>query len=213
MSTTKQQYDAYAGARLAGDYAEMSSFRFVHPHLTGKKVLDVGCSDGLYLSKFSGGSVGIEQVPALAEAARKRGLNVIEGDVLDKCRSLAPASFEAVLFSHVIEHVDAPIQVLREINRILVQNGTLALGVPIERNVFRDALRRDYFDGTHIYAFSVRNARKLLEETAFVERALYFHLPKCRGRLGRGIETAWNSIAWPMREYFSMAYWIVAEKA
>jgi len=58
-----------------------------------------------------------------------------------------------------MEHLESPILMLKQIHRVLVQKGVLILGLPIERNIFRDVLRMDYFDGTHIYAFSVR--RKL----------------------------------------------------
>ena len=207
----KKDYETYAESRLEGSFGEMSSWRFVYPYLQDKKVLDIGCSDGLYLSQFSSQSLGIEQVEVLSESAKAKGLNVINGDI-KTLRTLNADEFEGVLFSHVMEHVDAPIASLREINRILKKNGTFVLGLPIERNIFRDLLRMDYFNGTHIYAFSIRNARKLLSETGFTIEKVYFHLPKCQGTIGRRIETIWNAIGLPFREYFSMAYWIVARK-
>jgi len=184
----------------------------VYPHLKDKKVLDIGCSDGLYLKKLSKDSAGIEQVPALAKAGMMRGLNITNGDVGESIHKIGDGSFEGVLFSHVMEHVDCPIVMLREIHRILQKQGTLVLGLPTERNVFRDLLHMDYFDGTHIYAFSVRNAFKLLEDTGFKVEGVFFHLPKCRNSIGREIEGIRNSIAGPFREYWSMAYWIVAKK-
>ena len=84
-----------------------------------------------------------------------------------------------------MEHVDAPIETLREINRVLENRGVLVLGLPIERNIYRDLLRMDYFDGMHIYAFSVRNAMKLLEESGFRPEKVFFHLPKCRNNVGK----------------------------
>jgi len=208
----EKQYKEYANARLKGDFDEMTSWRFVQPYLQSKKVLDVGCSDGLYLKYMSKVSQGIEQVPALAEKARQKGLNVITGDVLEKMRDLPDNYFEGVLFSHVMEHVDSPIEMLRQINRVLERSGVLVLGLPLERNIYRDLLRMDYFDGTHIYAFSIRNAKKLLNETGFSVGKVFFHLPKCRGRFGGWIEDIWNSMPFPFRSYFSMAYWIVAVK-
>ncbi|MEF8716409.1 MAG: class I SAM-dependent methyltransferase [Candidatus Accumulibacter necessarius] len=207
-----KQYEGYAASRLDGDFGEMSSWRFVYPYLKNKRVLDVGCSDGLYLKYMADGSKGIEQVSSLAEAGKNRGLNIINGDVLGSIAELSDGEFEGALFSHVMEHVDSPILLLRNIQRVLEPGGTLVLGLPIERNVFRDLLRLDYFNGTHIYAFSVRNARRLLEETGFKIDKIFFHLPKCRGPVGHTIERFWNLAGWPLREYFSMAYWIVAKK-
>lgn len=209
-----RQYQQYADTRLGGGFGEMSSWRLVRPYLDCKRILDVGCSDGLYLKQMSGESMGIEQVPALGEKGRGLGLKIISGDVLDVIRGLQDGTFEGVLFSHVMEHVDAPIEMLRQISRVLERGGVLVLGLPIERNIFRDLLRMDYFDGTHIYAFSIRNAEKLLRDTGFKVERVFFHLPRCRGRLGRASESAWNWLPLPraFRSYFSMAYWIVAIK-
>jgi len=208
-----KQYEKYAASRLDGGFGEMSSWELVSPYIIGRKVLDVGCSDGLYLKYMSADSVGIEQISALAEAGRSKGLNIINGDVYKSICKLEDCSFDGVLFSHVMEHVDCPIVMLREIQRVLRPNGTLVLGLPIEKNVFRDLLRKDYFDGTHIYAFSVRNSHKLLDDTGFAVENVIFHLPKCRSRFGRIIEKVWNLKKWPFREYFSMAYWVVAKKS
>lgn len=207
-----KNYEQYAESRLDGEFGEMSSWRFVCPYVGNKRFLDIGCSDGLYLKYMSKSSQGIEQVPALAEAGKIKGLSIINGDVLKSIQAINNCEFEGVLFSHVMEHVDSPIVMLREINRVMHSGGTLILGLPTERNVFRDLLRMDYFNGTHIYSFSVRNAHKLLNETGFHVEKVFYHLPKCRNPVGRTIEKMWNLVNWPFREYFSMAYWIIAIK-
>ena len=190
----------------------MSSWRFVRPFIEGKRTLDIGCSDGLYLKYMTSDSLGIEQVNELAQIGQGRGLNIVNGDVYEIITGLNDKSFSCVLFSHVMEHVDSPIAMLRQINSKLLDNGVLVLGLPIERNIFRDLLRMDYFNGTHLYAFSVRNTKKLLEETGFTVNYIFYHLPKCHGRIGWWIEQIWNVVPLPFRSYFSMAYWIVAVK-
>lgn len=207
-----EKYHSYAESRLDGNFGEMSSFKFVKIYLTGKKVLDVGCSDGLYLRHFSEESIGIEQIAELAEVCKKQGLNVLNGDVVKVLSELPDSSFEGVFFSNVMEHLDCPVVALRQIHRVMKPGATLVLGLPIERNIFRDVLQMDYFDGTHLYAFSVRNSMKLLADAGFKYNKIYYHLPKCRGFFGGLIENLWNSVSWPFRGYFSMAYWIVAEK-
>ncbi len=204
-------YIDYAKQRLKGKHNIISSFFLVYPFLKDKKVLDIGCSDGLYLSYFSTDSVGIEQMVDLTEKARKLGLNVLNGDIMEILPSIENSSFDAVFFSHVMEHLDSPVIALKEINRILKNGGYLILGLPTEKNLFRFVLRKDYFDGTHIYAFSVRNAKKLLEVTGFETLKIYYDLPKCKGKLGEAVIRFYQYF--PFKEYISMAYWIVARKA
>lgn len=175
-----KQYVKYAESRLEGRFGEMSSWRFVFPYLSDKRVLDIGCSDGLYLQHMSKDSVGIEQVATLAEAANQKGLNVINDDIVNALTKIADRNFDGILFSHVMEHLDCPIVMLREIFRILRPSGILILGLPIERNIYRDVLRMNYFNGTHIYAFSISNSKKLLDETGFKIERIFYHLPKCR---------------------------------
>jgi 2-polyprenyl-3-methyl-5-hydroxy-6-metoxy-1,4-benzoquinol methylase len=208
-----QDYSGYEKDRLDGKQGEMGSWPLVAPYLAGKRTLDIGCSDGMYLKTFAAGSRGIEQLSVLAEAARQNGMDVIQGDVFECLSGLQDASFQGVLFSHVMEHVERPIDVLREINRVLVPHGTLVLGLPTEKNLFRFLFRHDYFDGTHIYSFSVRNARKLLEITGFLPGKVVWHLPKFRGKTGTIVNQTWNSIPFFGKEQVSMAYWLIAEKA
>jgi len=52
-------YKEYAKQKLRGKQNIMSSFFLVYPFLKDKKVLDIGCSDGLYLKFFRPDSIGI----------------------------------------------------------------------------------------------------------------------------------------------------------
>ena len=88
-------------------------------------------------------------------------------DAIEGLKQIESDSFDAVFYSHVMEHVDCPICTLKEINRILQPNGTLVLGLPTERCLPRQIFRHDYFHGTHLYSFTIRNAKKLLQETGF----------------------------------------------
>jgi 2-polyprenyl-3-methyl-5-hydroxy-6-metoxy-1,4-benzoquinol methylase len=207
----ERMYNEFSRARVAGKFSRMGSWRLVKPYLENIKVLDIGCADGLYLGELRRDSVGLEQLPALVESGRADGLNIITGDV-SAIKSFSEQNFQGVLYSHVMEHVDSPIQTLRDIYTILPARGRLVLGLPIERCIYRDLLRKDYFDGTHIYGFSIRNAKKLLAETGFEHVRTFYHLPRCRGPLGRVALALFNLAPLPFRSYFSMGYWIVARK-
>lgn len=206
------EYSGYEKDRKAGKRDVMGGWELVAPYLQNKRTLDIGCSDGLYLERLTHDSIGIEQLTELAKIATDKGLHVFNSDLNDGLSKQTDNSFEAVLFSHVMEHLEQPIDVLREIHRILTPGGVLVLGLPTERNIFRNLLGHDYFLGTHILSFTVRNSEKLLELVGFSPEHTVYHLPKVRGRLSEAVHKAWNSIPLPGREWLSMGYWVIAYK-
>ncbi len=211
-SNLKEIYGEYASSRLTGGFGEMGSWPLVLPYLVNKKVLDIGCSDGLYLKHLSKNSVGIEQVEKLAESGIGGGLTIVNSSVDEGLIVQDSSSFDGVLFSHVMEHVDGPILVLKQINRILRLNGTLVLGLPIENCFSRHLLRNDYYNGTHLYGFTIKNSKKLLSLTGFEVDEVVYHLPRTKGELGHKINKLWNQMPLPFKEYFSSAYWVCATK-
>jgi len=98
-------------------------------------VLDLGCGRGellLLLREAGIEADGIEGDPALVRAAARRGLKVIEGDVLGVLRSQESDSRGAVTAIHLFEHL-APstlAAVLAEIRRVLRPGGLLIAECP-----------------------------------------------------------------------------------
>lgn len=90
--------------------------------------LDVGCGEGLWLNSLSKEKVGLEIDRRKAKIARERGYNIIVGDV--HSLPFKKEIFDLVTFLEVIEHLDSPIQALREISRVLETNGKLILTTP-----------------------------------------------------------------------------------
>jgi SAM-dependent methyltransferase len=98
-------------------------------------VLDLGCGRGellLLLREAGVEATGIEGDAALAGAARRRGLEVIEGDVLGVLRGLENDAWGAVAAIHLFEHLAPPIlaAVLAEIRRVLRPGGVLIVECP-----------------------------------------------------------------------------------
>jgi len=74
-------------------------------------VLDLGCGRGellLLLREAGVEATGVEGDAALAGGARRRGLEVIEGDVLEILRGLETDAWGAVTAIHLFEHLGAP---------------------------------------------------------------------------------------------------------
>jgi SAM-dependent methyltransferase len=177
------------------------------------RVLDLGCGKGGYLAKFDEGSIGIEvSIPNL-QYCRQRGLRVLAADLNDPL-PIADGSFPVVFCSHVLEHVDAPIRLLRECYRILKNDGLLILGLPIE-NSLPNRLRGDhYFRGHpgHLYSFSLGNIDALLEKTRFVRLRLHFELRGARRWYLRQLQRIAQTLPPPLLFPLMMAYWVIARK-
>jgi len=86
--------------------------------LPSKRILDIGCGKKPYKLFFSKATnyVGIDKRSASADV-----LGVAE------CLPFRSKIFDAVLCTQVLEHVEKPRKVLREINRVLTDNGVLVL--------------------------------------------------------------------------------------
>jgi len=98
-------------------------------------VLDLGCGRGELLLMLRDAGVqatGIDGDPALAAAARRRGLDVVEGDVLEVLRTLGDSSLGAVTAFHLFEHLQPATlaAVLAEVRRVLRPGGLLIAECP-----------------------------------------------------------------------------------
>jgi SAM-dependent methyltransferase len=111
----------------------------------GGQVLDVGCGSGRSLAELRdlGWQVeGVDFDPEAVAAAAQRGLSVRVGS-LEQHR-YPPASLDAVLMSHVLEHVADPIGLLAEGRRILRPGGRLLLITPNGASLGHDRFGRDW---------------------------------------------------------------------
>jgi SAM-dependent methyltransferase len=98
-------------------------------------VLDLGCGRGellLMLREAGVAAVGVEGDAAVAQTARRRGLEVVEADVLEGLRACEGDSRGAVTAIHLFEHLDPPalLAVLTEVRRVLRPGGVLIAESP-----------------------------------------------------------------------------------
>jgi 2-polyprenyl-3-methyl-5-hydroxy-6-metoxy-1,4-benzoquinol methylase len=142
------------------------------------RVLDVGCSVGFFLEaakKDGWQTQGLEMSADSAEIARsKRGLEVEQGTL--ESASFAPASFDAVTVWDVIEHVTDPADAMMRMNRLLKPGGIVAMSTPNVDGIFprwslKVAQPLNYWPHPeppyHLFQFSKRTIRRLLEQTGF----------------------------------------------
>ncbi|MEO1528326.1 MAG: class I SAM-dependent methyltransferase [Planctomycetota bacterium] len=96
-----------------------------------KRALDLGCGSGgdlVRLRDQGWNAEGVELTPAAAEIARSRGFRVFTGTLEEA--EFDNQTFDAVFASMVVEHLHDPIATLREIDRILAEDGWVVFTVP-----------------------------------------------------------------------------------
>ena len=97
---------------------------FLEKKSWGGNVLDLGCGSGEWLDKMTRlgwRTQGVEPDPAAAEIARRGGHEVFCGTFEEA--ALPGGSFDAIVMSHVIEHLANPAATLRECARVLGLGG------------------------------------------------------------------------------------------
>lgn len=128
----------------------------------GERVLDVGCGNGYYLSLLNRLGLNLDLVgididkPALVDAAKFIGDKSVKLILVDGSKIPFPSnSFDKVVMSEVIEHVDNEEAVLEEVLRVLKKNGKFCLTTcNIDYPFFWDPLNwtLQHFLNTHIRA-------------------------------------------------------------
>ena len=116
------------------------------------KALEVGCATALGLSVFksNGWSVlGLDpSEKAVALAKELYGVEVIKA--LFDARLFKGKNFDLILFSHVVEHIISPDELMRELIPILKPNGLVFIEVP---NMMRPDLPMGYLPFEHLNYF------------------------------------------------------------
>lgn len=143
------------------------------------KLLDIGCSNGLFLAKAraAGFSVrGVELSPMTAEFARSHfALDVFRGSWRDA--DIPECSLDVITLFDVIEHMPDPLAELRGIRKLLKPGGLLLQSTPNIDGLFPRvsqpfARMLDYWPHPepphHLYQFSVRTLSELTARAGFV---------------------------------------------
>ena len=149
--------------------------------MSGRSLLDVGSGDGDFLRRAQQAgdqAVGQDVNPAAAASARRAGLDVRLGELGEA--GFGPQSFDAVRLWHVLEHVEAPLALLRSARPLLRPSGVLIVGVPDfdspARRMFGAqwaALQLPF----HRHHFNRKTLRQALTASGFQVRSLHHRSP------------------------------------
>ena len=158
--------------RAAGISAEMRAYRldqfgrWLGQHdLTGRKVLEVGCGRGEYLSLLrdaGADATGIEHLPASVAACREAGLRVTEGFIDGPDTRLADGPFDGFAILNFLEHIPAAHLTLRGIVANLEPGAIGLVEVPDFDMILRMRLFAEFVPD-HLYYFPRQSLKHLLE--------------------------------------------------
>ncbi len=143
------------------------------------RLLDIGCGNGRYLStmrKLGWRTSGVEKSPKASRYAKEElHLDVNTGDLLDS--KYQDKSFDAVTMWHSLEHLYEPFQTLKEIGRMLNNDGLLVVAVP-NIDSFVAKIFRTYWYGLqlpiHLIAFTPDSITKMLKSAEFDVQKIYY---------------------------------------
>lgn len=161
---TVSKHAYYAGREIG---RHLAKHYFTHFPNTGR-LLDLGCGTGdiarykppemeMYGVDIDSGAIGLaaKHMPALC-------LNV-EHEALP----YPDATFDGVLARDILEHVNTPASVVREVHRVLRPGGVLVVSVIMARPT------RVWADYTHVRGFTRKAAGLLLEDQGFAVTSVW----------------------------------------
>jgi len=103
---------------------------YLYPRLQNElknPVLDVGCGIGDYL-RFNKKAIGADIDEILIQNHNQEGLNAEL--IVNNKLNFKTNFFKSVILDNVLEHIENPLPLLKEINRVLDINGILLIGLP-----------------------------------------------------------------------------------
>ena len=143
-------------------------------HLTGEpgRALDLGCGDGRTSAALQASGwdvVAMDQDPASIEAARDAGVSDARVGTVDDLPD-DEGQFDAVVMSHVIEHLIAPGSVLAAIQDRLRPGGRLVVLTPNAASASHErfgGLWRGLEVPRHLQILTAQGLRRLLDDAGF----------------------------------------------
>ena len=102
--------------------------RFSDLYTKNTRLLEIGCASGFFLSEVKDHVktvTGVELTKEYVNYAQKKGFNVKESldDIDDE-------TFDLIFMFHVLEHINDPINFLKNVRKKLSHNGKLIIEVP-----------------------------------------------------------------------------------
>jgi 2-polyprenyl-3-methyl-5-hydroxy-6-metoxy-1,4-benzoquinol methylase len=142
----------------------------IKPHCQGRKLLDIGCSSGYFLSIASDQgfqSHGIEPNRKESAYATSNGIDIVGATIADL---KTDECFDAITLWDVLEHIPAPIHYIKSLRTHLSRQGLVFIQVPSSDSLAARIMRSacNMFDGIeHLTLFSSRSLDLAFQKAGF----------------------------------------------
>lgn len=181
-NATEAHYDH--SQQLRHFYLYRKVMRLIEARMPQGLVLDVGCAGGLFLvfagvyaSEHSSGVNSRYQAEGAAfdphEAELARRISGAPVHLISELGALDAGRYDAITLLNVLEHVNEPVTLLRELRRLLRPGGALVTVVPNNELAFLRLRYRigappeSFVAGEHINHFRPASLRRVLERAGF----------------------------------------------
>lgn len=164
----REQYAKGGVGRKYWDHRDRVTFRY----LTGPRILDAGCGEGITLEKliraFPDAEVrGLDVDPANVAICRRHDLPARQGSVYEL--PFDDGAFDSCLLMEVIEHLERPRQALAELARVTRPGGRVLVVYPVDWAMFAARVicgrfKEAAFDPAHLRRWSARALRREMRQ-------------------------------------------------
>lgn len=169
------------------------------------KALEVGSSTGVFLSllKERGWEVqGIEPSAAAADTAKKRGIPTFN-TAFEKAE-LKDSTFDLVIFNHVLEHMENPVEILKKANQVLKKDGAILIDVPnfasLSARIWGSRWRY-ILPKEHQWHFTPKSLSLLLEKAGF--KVIYWETRSGIWDYENPLEEIWQALTGRKKRFFT----------
>lgn len=181
------QLDPDYASKLPGYYASSRHELVDLVPLRVKRLLDVGCGEGVFAMALVAARPelevwGIEPMPEAAAIAQSRVAKLLCGPVEAMLEQLPNGYFDCITFNDVLEHLSDPWEVLRRIRGKLARGGVIAASIPNLRHfpvikaLLKDAdflyTKQGVLDRTHLRFFTKKSIKRMLTDCGYEQTGI-----------------------------------------
>lgn len=168
------------------------------------KALEAGSSTGVFLSLLKEKRWEVQGVePSLAaRVAEKNGILTLN-TTFEKAE-LKDGTFDLVIFNHVLEHIENPVEILQKANQVLKKDGIVLIDAPNFASLSARISGRRWryiLPNEHRWHFTPKSLSFLLEKAGF--KVIYWEAHSGIWGYGNPLEEIWQAFIGRKKRFFT----------